>query len=66
MELIEEAEIIVSDGKSSDRTIELVGDSIRVVVSESNRSRQMNEAVQVAKGSVYWFLHADMVLPKED
>ena len=65
LELIEEAEIIVSDGKSSDRTIELVGDSIRVVVSESNRSRQMNEAVQVAKGSVYWFLHADMVLPKD-
>lgn len=65
LELIEEAEIIVSDGNSTDSTLEFVDDNIKIVVSESNRSRQMKEAIQVAKGSVYWFLHADMVLPKD-
>lgn len=65
LDLIEEAEIIVSDGNSTDRTLKLVDDNVKVVVSESNRSIQMTEAIQVATGSVYWFLHADMKLPKD-
>ena len=42
LELIEEAEIIVSDGNSTDSTLEFVDDNIKIVVSESNRSRPVS------------------------
>ena len=59
---IEKAEIIVVDGNSTDGTREMIEDDIKVIVSEPNKSVQMNKALSIAKGKIIWFLHADMKL----
>ena len=65
LNLIEEAEVLVADGSSTDRTREMIYKNVPVVISEPNRSIQMTRAVDIAKGMVLWFLHADMELPVE-
>jgi rSAM/selenodomain-associated transferase 2 len=54
-------EIIVSDGGSTDQTIEIAESSgVNVVLSPvKGRAGQMNHGVKNAKGNVYFFLHAD-------
>jgi rSAM/selenodomain-associated transferase 2 len=61
-----EAEVIVVDGGSGDRTAEVVGDraSVRYLVGERGRARQMNAGVRAARGDVLLFLHADTQLPE--
>ena len=58
-------EVIVVDGNSSDRTVEIVSSfaDVRLVRSETGRARQMNAGAQVAKGDWLCFLHADTALP---
>ncbi len=63
LESIDNVEIIVSDGNSTDGTRECIDKSIKVLVCEPNRSKQMAKAVEAAQGEVLWFLHADMKLP---
>jgi rSAM/selenodomain-associated transferase 2 len=55
------AEIIVSDGGSTDETVEIVESlGVNVVLSPiKGRAGQMNYGVKYAKGDVYFFLHAD-------
>ncbi len=57
-------EIIVSDGGSADRTVE-VAESHGVVVCRSpkGRGRQMNAGASLAKGDILLFLHADTFPP---
>ena len=58
------AEIIVVDGESDDGTFELSASlADRVLVSPRGRARQMNAGARVARGEVFWFLHADSVIP---
>jgi rSAM/selenodomain-associated transferase 2 len=54
-------EIIVSDGGSTDQTVEIVESlGVHVVVSPvKGRAGQMNYGVKKANGDVYFFLHAD-------
>jgi rSAM/selenodomain-associated transferase 2 len=54
-------EIIVSDGGSTDQTVEIVESlGVNVVLSPvKGRAGQMNYGVKNAKGDVYFFLHAD-------
>jgi len=60
------AEVIVVDGGSRDRTIELARTlADRVVVSPRGRATQMNAGAAVARGDVLLFLHADTRLPDE-
>ena len=57
-------EIIVADGGSSDRTVDIAEDR-GVVVCRCPRGRglQMNAGAAVASGDVILFLHADTLLP---
>ena len=52
-------EIILVDGKSSDRTLEIAGRFGQVVVSERGRGPQLNAGAKAAAGDVLLFLHAD-------
>jgi rSAM/selenodomain-associated transferase 2 len=60
------AEIIVSDGGSRDRTVELArAASDRVVAARRGRAAQMNAGAAAARGEVFLFLHADTLLPAD-
>lgn len=58
-------EVIVADGGSSDRTVEIAGQhsDVKVVFSDKGRSIQMNKGAEYASGKILLFLHADCVLP---
>jgi rSAM/selenodomain-associated transferase 2 len=58
-------EVVVVDGGSTDRTVELSRPLCdRVVVSEKGRALQMNAGAAAAKGDLLLFLHADTRLPE--
>ena len=58
------AEVIVSDGGSTDGTIEIARKrGARVIEGETMRARQMNRGAAEASGDALIFLHADTVLP---
>ncbi len=57
-------EVIVADGGSHDRTVEIAeGAGAHVVVARPGRARQLNEGAAHATGGVLCFLHADTRLP---
>ena len=57
-------ELIVVDGGSQDRTVELAEPlADRVILSPKSRAAQMNAGAQQASGSILWFLHADSQPP---
>ncbi len=59
------AEVIVADGGSADRTIELARSRCdKLVEAPRGRGAQMNAGAQVATGGVFLFLHADTRLPE--
>jgi len=60
------AEIIVVDGGSRDRTLEILADfsDVRVISSRTGRGPQMNRGAEEARGAVLLFLHADVELPE--
>ena len=58
------AEVIVADGGSRDRTIEIARPlADRVIASPRGRGVQMNTGAATATGDVLLFLHADTSLP---
>jgi rSAM/selenodomain-associated transferase 2 len=59
-------ELIVVDGGSSDRTIELARERAdRVLIAPRGRASQMNAGAQAATGDVLLFLHVDTRLPPD-
>jgi len=57
-------EVIVVDGGSDDRTVELAGPLADAVISAPcGRASQMNAGAQQANGRILLFLHADSRLP---
>jgi rSAM/selenodomain-associated transferase 2 len=58
-------EVIVVDGGSRDRTLDLVRGTrgVTVLVAPKGRASQMNAGAQAATGDVLLFLHADVRLP---
>jgi len=58
-----EHEIIVADGGSSDDTVAIASQYVKVISSERGRAKQMNAGAREAKGEVLLFLHADCRLP---
>lgn len=60
----ESVQLIVSDGGSSDRTVEVAhGCGAEVVVGGPGRGPQLNRGAAAAAGDVLLFVHADTVLP---
>lgn len=63
----QQVELIVADGGSADRTIELASGFASVSLvrcQQANRGWQMNEGAAAASGDVLLFLHADVKLPE--
>lgn len=60
-----EIEIIVIDGGSSDNTIEIArSKNVIVDVAKVNgRANQMNQGAKMAKGDIFYFVHADTLPP---
>ncbi len=60
------AEVIVVDGGSRDRTIELARlQSDHVILAARGRAMQMNAGAAAARGDVLMFLHCDTRLPDD-
>ena len=59
-------DVIISDGCSTDNTIELAKQAGVIVVSSPRKGRaaQMNAGAALAKGEVLYFLHADTIPPE--
>ena len=60
-------EIIVADGRSSDKTVEIVRTFKKVklvICDEANRGKQMHAGAKNAFGDVFWFVHADTIPQK--
>jgi rSAM/selenodomain-associated transferase 2 len=60
--LVGEKEIIVVDGGSTDKTVELARTYARVIQSEKGRAKQMNAGAKIANSNILWFIHSDSVL----
>lgn len=63
---IYDTEIIVSDGGSTDKTIELAENAGATVLkcSQKGRASQMNFGASKSTGSILYFVHADCIPPK--
>lgn len=60
------AEIIVSDGGSSDKTVELaLKNEVIVLHSKSGRGNQQRAAAMLASNDILIFLHCDTKLPED-
>ncbi|MEE9605424.1 MAG: TIGR04283 family arsenosugar biosynthesis glycosyltransferase [Candidatus Scalindua sp.] len=60
-------EVIISDGGSTDKTVEMAGGyrDVKVVSSIRGRGAQMNAGASYAHGGILLFLHADSILSRE-
>jgi rSAM/selenodomain-associated transferase 2 len=62
-------EIVVSDGGSTDTTLQMVQaccvrvPTVRLITATTGRARQLNEGVKTCRSDVVLFLHADTELP---
>lgn len=66
-----ECEIIIVDGGSTDRTLDIInecaGEAVRdilILKDKKGRAVQMNAGAKAASGDVLFFLHCDSILPK--
>lgn len=61
---LSDGEVIVSDGRSQDNTVEIAEKwGAKVIRSRPNRGEQMNSGAREASGEILLFLHADTLLP---
>ncbi len=60
-------EIIVVDGNSQDKTVEIAASSgAKVIKTMANRAMQMNAGASIAQGHVLLFLHADTLIQSDN
>ena len=64
LERLKNVEVIVVDGGSSDKTVEIAAKYVKVVKCGEGRGKQMNFGAGISKGDVLLFLHADTKLPE--
>jgi rSAM/selenodomain-associated transferase 2 len=60
-----DCELLIVDGGSTDRTMEIAQRFGRVILSPRGRATQMNTGAAIATGEVLLFLHADTLLPDD-
>jgi glycosyltransferase involved in cell wall biosynthesis len=64
--LVNVSEVIVVDGGSTDKTVEIIENfqrlkSLKLVqINEANRGKQLHEGTKHASGDIFWFVYADM------
>jgi rSAM/selenodomain-associated transferase 2 len=62
----QQVEVIVVDGGSIDRTVEIAQTrGVKVLTATGGRAIQMNAGAKVATGEIWLFLHADTILPPD-
>ncbi len=61
----QQIEILVSDGGSTDGTLEeVLKSNVKIIKSpEKGRAKQLNFAAKYAKGNILYFIHADTIPP---
>lgn len=59
-----QVEIIVVDGGSQDRTLELIPAEVKMFHSPRGRAKQMNRGAEAAQGEILVFCHGDSQLPQ--
>lgn len=66
MQLKHEAdiEIIVNDGNSTDKTVEIASTYAKIIQSSKGKGKQLNEGAKHAEGNILFFVHADMYVPE--
>ncbi len=60
----ENVEIIISDGGSTDKTLEIAESfNVKIVKGRKGRGEQLNRGSKIAYGNIFVFQHADTLLP---
>ena len=60
----ENVEIIISDGGSTDKTLEIAESfNVKIVKGRKGRGEQLNRGAKIANGNIFVFQHADTLLP---
>lgn len=62
LELEGDSEVIVVDGGSTDRTVEIAGSMVKTIIAPKGRAKQMNRGAEASSGEVLWFLHSDSII----
>jgi rSAM/selenodomain-associated transferase 2 len=58
-------EIIVVDGGSRDKTVEIASQYATVLYCKSGRAKQMNFGAKYSKGDILWFVHSDSKINRD-
>jgi rSAM/selenodomain-associated transferase 2 len=66
LQAYQNVEIIVADGGSTDKTVDITRNhTVQVVTSPAGRGIQQNEGAKIASGNILVFLHCDTMLPDD-